>query len=73
MSFNISIVLPCESSPCKNSGECENEDENTFKCNCSEGWIGETCEEEGIFFIHMLWLLSRKENRLKIHPLYICG
>ncbi|CAB4004331.1 Collagen alpha-3(VI) chain, partial [Paramuricea clavata] len=39
-------VQPCDETPCKNDGECENVDKETFKCNCTEAWTGETCEEK---------------------------
>ena len=34
---------PCDSSPCKNGGTCDNEGDS-FLCNCAEDFEGETCE-----------------------------
>ena len=46
------LVKPCDKNPCKNDGQCENVDAETFKCTCNENWTGETCEEKGgVFFI----------------------
>lgn len=35
--------LPCDSNPCKNGGTCTNNGE-TFTCDCTGGWTGNTCE-----------------------------
>jgi hypothetical protein len=45
------LAQSCDETPCKNDGECENVDKETFKCNCTEAWTGETCEEKGEFSI----------------------
>ena len=34
---------PCDSTPCKNGGTCDNEGDS-FLCNCAENFEGETCE-----------------------------
>ncbi len=33
---------PCASSPCKNGGQCSNEDDS-FSCRCPQDWYGNTC------------------------------
>jgi hypothetical protein len=43
----MSLAKPCDKLPCKNDGECENIDEESFKCKCTENWTGETCVEKG--------------------------
>ena len=48
----VFLVNPCDSSPCKNGGTCEN-DEDTFTCNCTEKFEGLTCEEKGLRFNSM--------------------
>ncbi|CAD5120106.1 DgyrCDS8684 [Dimorphilus gyrociliatus] len=35
----------CDSSPCKNDGECINGD-NKFECNCKPGWTSPNCEKD---------------------------
>ncbi len=39
---------PCDPNPCKNGGTCliDDDDDDGFKCDCPDGWIGRTCEEE---------------------------
>jgi hypothetical protein len=51
--WNLHLVQPCDETPCKNDGECENVDKETFKCNCTEAWTGKTCEEKGEFLYQM--------------------
>ena len=46
------LVNPCDSSPCKNGGTCEN-DADSFSCNCTEKFEGSTCEEKGLQFNSM--------------------
>ena len=38
-------MKPCHNSPCHNGGTCENNDDS-FTCTCTEGFKGDTCEEE---------------------------
>ena len=33
----------CHNNPCLNGGTCFDE-ENDFKCNCQEDWVGKTCK-----------------------------
>ena len=42
-----SIQSPCESSPCKNGGKCIMSlyKENSFVCDCLEGFYGNYCEQ----------------------------
>lgn len=41
-----SIQSPCESSPCKNGGKCVSlYKENSFVCDCLEGFYGNYCEQ----------------------------
>lgn len=37
------ILAPCDSNPCLNSGACLISG-NTFTCSCPPGYIGSTCE-----------------------------
>ncbi|KAJ8046855.1 Neurogenic locus notch-like protein 1 [Holothuria leucospilota] len=30
--------------PCQNGGQCIDEEDGGFSCNCATGWIGDTCE-----------------------------
>ena len=39
----------CEENPCQNGGVCENE-EDTYTCNCIEGFTGDNCDEGKIIF-----------------------
>ena len=40
----------CLENPCQNNGRCL-KDENTFKCNCTSGYVGDRCEmEEPCYF-----------------------
>ena len=48
--FGVILVYPCDSSPCKNGGSCENA-ENTFNCTCTERYEGDTCENRGLFLL----------------------
>ena len=43
----IYIVLPCEVSPCQNGGVCLNEEDGSFKCNCTTGYTGLICTKKG--------------------------
>ena len=52
----VFLVNPCDSSPCKNGGTCEN-DEDTFACNCTEKFEGSTCEGKGLSFKVPIWNL----------------
>ena len=44
--FSLSLVNPCDSSPCKNGATCQNVN-GKFSCECVEGFEGATCEEKG--------------------------
>ena len=37
------LANPCDSSPCKNGGTCENKGD-TLTCNCTAMFYGKTCE-----------------------------
>lgn len=37
---------PCSSNPCRNEGECEKIDRESFSCKCPNGYTGETCEKD---------------------------
>ena len=60
MSFRNRIVVlmmifstdtnECEPNPCGNNGTCI-DGIRSFKCNCTSGWTGLTCET-GDYFIH---------------------
>jgi len=39
---------PCSPNPCKNGGSCQTDG----SCQCSKGFIGDTCETEGSHFIY---------------------
>ena len=47
---NLHTANPCESTPCKNGGKCENKG-NDFQCECSENYEGDTCESIGWYNI----------------------
>ena len=55
------LVNPCDSSPCKNRGTCEN-DEDSFTCNCTEKFQGLTCEEKGLQFYNLSVKIHSLEN-----------
>ncbi|KAL9981983.1 hypothetical protein ACROYT_G010759 [Oculina patagonica] len=38
------VVSPCNSSPCKNGASCTVTGEDSYLCNCTEEFEGETCE-----------------------------
>ena len=44
--FSLSLVNPCDSSPCKNGATCQSVND-AFSCECVEGFEGDTCEEKG--------------------------
>ena len=44
-SGNIFSADTCESNPCKNSGECD-DNINSYSCRCRSGFAGNNCEEE---------------------------
>lgn len=39
-------VSVCNSTICKNGGECIDGPGYSFVCHCHEGWTGEVCEED---------------------------
>ncbi|XP_048237830.1 neurogenic locus notch homolog protein 1-like isoform X2 [Haliotis rufescens] len=39
-------VDDCESTPCKNSGNCTDTGTNNYTCSCGTGWTGDTCETD---------------------------
>jgi len=36
----------CNPSPCLNGASCELSGDDSFKCSCSEGWLGDTCSQD---------------------------
>ena len=44
--FILNLANPCDSSPCKNGATCQSVND-TFSCECAEGFEGKTCEEKG--------------------------
>ena len=52
---------------CANGGECVDGLGQEFSCICSQGWEGETCEQEvSSFFFDFSQLLSRWTSALRI-------
>ncbi|XP_022804041.1 protocadherin Fat 4-like isoform X2 [Stylophora pistillata] len=46
-SHHYYIISPCSNNPCHNGGTCVAfNDEETFKCVCKSGFIGEHCERD---------------------------
>ena len=60
----VFLVNPCDSSPCKNGGTCEN-DEDTFTCNCTEKFEGPTCDNKGLQFASFESKMSCKFENIK--------
>ena len=44
ISFAVTDVDECNSSPCQNGGSCENTD-GTYTCKCDAGYGGKHCEQ----------------------------
>lgn len=42
-SVHFPDINECISNPCMNGGTCEDE-VNSYRCICIDGWIGDTCE-----------------------------
>ena len=40
----IASLDPCFDAPCMNGGECVSNEDDTFTCQCLDGYIGDTCE-----------------------------
>ena len=43
--FKFTEVLHCDSEPCLNGGECE-EDDESYTCTCQPGYSGDNCESK---------------------------
>ena len=43
----------CHPNPCKNGGTCDTLPQSGWKCKCTEGWKGSTCEEEGVLMFSL--------------------
>ncbi|XP_067048500.1 uncharacterized protein [Acropora muricata] len=44
--YGCQEIKPCDSSPCINGGNCTNEADGNFTCQCPSGWTGDTCEKQ---------------------------
>ena len=44
--IRVSLVDPCDSSPCKNGATCESSEGN-FTCKCTERFVGPSCSKKG--------------------------
>ena len=43
----VSISGPCNTNPCQNNAECKNDpSNNSFVCNCPDGFDGDLCEND---------------------------
>ena len=42
--FSSAIGNPCSNNPCKNNGACTSSEGSGFKCTCTGGYTGATCE-----------------------------
>ena len=43
----VSISGPCNTNPCQNNAECKNDQSNnSFVCNCPDGFNGDLCEND---------------------------
>lgn len=69
--FSIPFVVvlnPCIENPCENGGVCviKTDKANNFNCQCPDGFLGDTCHDEGIetHFSHH-WLRERRLYAMK--------
>jgi Notch-like protein len=43
------VIDPCQPNPCHNESQCiRSSNWKEYACNCSEGFVGEHCEQEGM-------------------------
>ena len=54
-------VTPCEGKPCRNSGECLENENGTFTCKCQINYDGLLCEKRG-----MMFLISNNECEIRM-------
>ena len=47
--FSFSDVDECQSSPCLNGATCVDL-ENGYRCQCAEGWEGDTCDQGNYYY-----------------------
>ena len=38
------LYVACYSSPCQNGATCENTDDDSYTCDCPDGYTGTNCE-----------------------------
>jgi len=38
------VIDVCDSSPCLNGANCEEEESDSYTCTCAAGFTGDTCE-----------------------------
>eukprot|EP00794_Sanderia_malayensis_P008054 gene8054-8917_t len=56
---------PCASTPCQNEASCANSNENevyAYKCNCLDGYAGQTCQ---FFYGHTIISILLKSNKAR--------
>ena len=49
--LNAEVDAACDPNPCQNGGLCSVPDDDTasYKCECSEDWVGSRCQEDGVW------------------------
>ena len=75
--FIFTAIDFCASTPCKHNGSCHN-DANSFRCSCTSGYGGKSCETSECSWSYFmgwlaLWKKSCMHSRVHVYVQYIHG